>query len=185
MSWEGGCHSDWSPCLLQVGSLVPSVHPTAELCPVDFMGMQLHSLETEVANEAVFLPPVGVIWGETGASCSTEDTARPPVKARSQCRRHSNGCVRLGPNPQSQTQDLDKSKDRRKESTWAAQLACVSSQALLSLREVWTVRTAADSDQASGECLLGICDGNAEHSWPHPPRGHPHASEQRWPRNQV
>lgn len=42
----------------------------------------------------------------------------------------------LGANLQSQTQDLDKGKDRRKEHTWAAWLASVSAQALLLLSEV-------------------------------------------------
>lgn len=92
----------------------------------------------------------------------------------------------LGPNLlKSKTQDLDKSKDMRKEHTHAAWLTSVSAQTLLLLREVWTVRAAADMDQVSKECIPAICDGKAEHSLPSLPRRHPHYSEQKWPKNQV
>lgn len=57
VSWDSGCHSDRSRCLLQVSPVVPIVHPTTELCLVEFIRMRLYSLETEFANEAVFLPP--------------------------------------------------------------------------------------------------------------------------------
>lgn len=60
MSWESACQSDRSPCLLPRTSLLPAAHPKNRAV-VDFMGMWLGSLQMEFADDAVFLPPSGMI----------------------------------------------------------------------------------------------------------------------------
>lgn len=59
VSWESVCRSDRSPCLLPRTSLVPAAHPKKSFGGLH--GDVVGSLQMEFADDAVFLPPSGMI----------------------------------------------------------------------------------------------------------------------------